>query len=81
VMHRHHIEPDAHFHLNAIAVITDADSLLTALRNANLFEAVVFRSEIVLSRGVALLGRLAIPAHRSRIVLRDAMAVAVPRAY
>ena len=46
LMHRHHVEPNAHFHLNAIGGITDADSLLTALRNAKLFDAVMGDREI-----------------------------------
>jgi Resolvase, N terminal domain len=38
--------PEWAFYLNAIAGMTDADSLITALRNAKLFEAVISDSEI-----------------------------------
>jgi hypothetical protein len=46
VMHRHHIETDGHFYLNGIGNMSDADSLLTALRNAKLFHAVMSDREI-----------------------------------
>jgi hypothetical protein len=34
LMLRHHVEPDRHFYLNGVGNMSDADSLLTALRNA-----------------------------------------------
>jgi len=40
-MHRHQIDPNAHFYLNAVSMMSDVGSLLTALRNAKLFEAVL----------------------------------------
>jgi hypothetical protein len=43
---RHHVDPNSHFYLNGIAGMSDADSLLTALRNAKLFEAVMDDQEI-----------------------------------
>jgi AbiU2 len=46
LMHRHHIEPNGHFYLNAIGGMTDAGSLLTALRCAKLFDAVITDREI-----------------------------------
>jgi len=46
LMHRHHVEPDGHFYLNGIGNMSDADSLLTALRNAQLFDAVMGDREI-----------------------------------
>ena len=46
LMHRHHVEPDGHFYLNGMGNMSDADSLLTALRNAKLFRAVMDDSEI-----------------------------------
>ncbi len=46
LMHRHHIEPDGHFYLNGMGYMSDADSLLTALRNARLFHAVMSDREI-----------------------------------
>jgi hypothetical protein len=46
LMHRHHIDPDGHFYLNGMGRMSDADSLITALRNAELFHAVISDSEI-----------------------------------
>jgi hypothetical protein len=46
LMFRHHVDPNSHFHLNALAGMSDADSLLTALRNAKLFGAVMSDHEI-----------------------------------
>src|SRR5713226_3984295 len=46
LMHRHHVEPSGHFYLNAVGGMTDADSLVAALRNAKLFDAVISDSEI-----------------------------------
>lgn len=46
LMFQHHVEPSGHFYLNAMGNTTDADSLLTALRNAKLFDAVISESEI-----------------------------------
>jgi hypothetical protein len=46
LMHRHYIEPDGHFYLNGIGNMSDADSLLAALRNAKLFHAVMSDREI-----------------------------------
>jgi hypothetical protein len=46
LMHRHHVEPDGHFYLNGMGNMSDADSLLTALKNAKLFQAVMNDSEI-----------------------------------
>jgi hypothetical protein len=51
VMHRHHIDPAGHFYLNGIAMVSDTDTLLTALRNAKLFEAALDDREIA-SRAV-----------------------------
>jgi hypothetical protein len=42
----HHVDPNLHFYLNAAALRSDAESLLTALRNAKLFEAVISDQEI-----------------------------------
>jgi hypothetical protein len=47
-MHRHHIEPSEHFYLNGIGNMSDADSLLTALINAERFHAVMGDKEIAL---------------------------------
>jgi AbiU2 len=41
VMFRHHVDPDSRFYLSEIAGVSDADWLLTSLRNAKLFEAVI----------------------------------------
>jgi hypothetical protein len=46
VMHRHHTETDGHFYLNGMGNMSDADSLLTALRNAKFFHAVMSDREI-----------------------------------
>jgi hypothetical protein len=46
LMFRHHIDPNSHFYLNSMGNISDADSLLTALRNAKLFDAVTSDVEI-----------------------------------
>lgn len=46
LMHRHHIDPNGHFYLNGIAMMSDADSLVAALRNAKLFLAVMDDREI-----------------------------------
>jgi hypothetical protein len=46
LMHGHHVEPDGHFYLNGIGNMSDADSLLTALRNAKLFHAIMSDREI-----------------------------------
>ena len=43
---RHHVDPNSHFCLNGIARMSDANSLLTALRNAKLFEAIIRDQEI-----------------------------------
>jgi hypothetical protein len=48
LMHRHHIEPSEHFYLNGIGSMSDADSLLTALINAERFHAVMGDKEIAL---------------------------------
>jgi hypothetical protein len=45
LMHRHHIEPDGHFYLSGIGQMSDADLLITALRNAELFHAVLSDGE------------------------------------
>ena len=45
LMFRHHVDQDSQFYLTEIARISDADSLLTALRNAKLFEAVISDQE------------------------------------
>ena len=42
----HHVDPNAQFYLNGIADLSDADSLLTALRDAKLFEAFMDDQEI-----------------------------------
>jgi hypothetical protein len=41
LMLQHHAGPNSHSYLNEIARLSDADSLVTALRNAKFFEAVV----------------------------------------
>jgi hypothetical protein len=46
LMFRHHIDPNSHFYLNSMGNMSDADSLLTALRNAKLFDAVTSDVEI-----------------------------------
>ena len=46
LLFRHHVDPNSHFYLNGIAGMSDADSLLTALRNAKLFEAIISDQEI-----------------------------------
>jgi hypothetical protein len=42
----HHVDPNLHFYLNAAALRSDAESLLTALMNAKRFEAVIEDREI-----------------------------------
>jgi hypothetical protein len=44
---RHH-GANSHFYLNAVGNVSDADSLLTALRNAKLFHTVIEDHEITL---------------------------------
>jgi hypothetical protein len=46
LMFRHHVDPNSLFHLNGIGGMSDADRLLTALRNAKLFDAVLNDQEI-----------------------------------
>jgi hypothetical protein len=46
LMFRHHVDPKSHFYLNRMGGMSDADSLLTALRNAKFFEAVISNREI-----------------------------------
>ncbi len=46
LMFRHHVDPNSLFHLNGIGGMSDADRLLTALRNAKLFDAVLNDKEI-----------------------------------
>jgi AbiU2 len=46
LMHRHHIDPDGRFYLSGMGNMSDADSLLTALRNAKFFQAVMSNTEI-----------------------------------
>jgi hypothetical protein len=41
LLFRHHVDPNSQFYLNGIGSLSDAESLLTALRNAKLFEAVI----------------------------------------
>ena len=48
LMFQHHVDPNSHFHLNGMARMSDVDSLLTALRNAKLFKAVLSDHEITL---------------------------------
>jgi AbiU2 len=45
-MHRHHIEPNAQFYLCGVVGITDAYSVLKALRKATQFDAVLRDKEI-----------------------------------
>jgi hypothetical protein len=45
-MFRHHVDPSSHFRLNEMAGMSDADSLLMALRNAELFHAIIGDKEI-----------------------------------
>ena len=47
LMFQHHVDVDSHFYLNGIAHMSDANSLLNAMRNAKLFEAVMSDPEIV----------------------------------
>jgi hypothetical protein len=46
IMHTHHIRPDHHFYLNTMGNMSDADSLVAALRNAQLFHAALSDHEI-----------------------------------
>jgi hypothetical protein len=46
LMFRHHVDPNSHFYLNGMGGMSDAGSLLTALRNAKLFEAVMSDQQI-----------------------------------
>ena len=46
LMFRHHVDPDSHYYLNGVGRMSDADSLLTALRDAKLFRAVIADREI-----------------------------------
>ena len=46
LMFRHHVDPNGHFYLNSMGNMSDADSLLIALRNAKLFDAVTNDAEI-----------------------------------
>jgi len=46
LMFLHHVGSSEHFCLNDIGMMSDADSLLTALRNAKLFDAVMGDGEI-----------------------------------
>jgi HEPN superfamily AbiU2-like protein len=48
LMFRHHVDRNSHFYLNGMGGMSDADSLLTALRNAKLFEAVMSDQEIAI---------------------------------
>jgi hypothetical protein len=48
LMFQHHVDPSSHFRLNGMARMSDADSLLTALRNAKFFETVMSDHEITL---------------------------------
>ena len=41
LLFRHHVDPNLPFSWNGVAGMSDADSLLTALRNAKLFEAII----------------------------------------
>jgi hypothetical protein len=47
-MFRHHVDPNSHFYLNGISGVSDAESLLKALRHASFFEAVMSDHEITL---------------------------------
>lgn len=46
IMHTHHVRADHHFYLNGIGKMSDADSLLGALRNAQLFYTALSDHEI-----------------------------------
>jgi hypothetical protein len=46
LMFLHHVDPNSRFRLNGMAALSDADSLLTALRNAKLFDTVMADREI-----------------------------------
>jgi hypothetical protein len=46
LMFQHHVDPNSHFYLNAMAGLSDADSLLMALKKAKLFDAVMADKEI-----------------------------------
>jgi len=46
LMFQHHVDPNSHFYLNSMGMLSDADSLVTALTNAKLFHAVVSDREI-----------------------------------
>jgi hypothetical protein len=48
LMFRHHVDPNSRFHLNGMARMSDADSLLKALRHAKFFEAAMNDHEITL---------------------------------
>jgi hypothetical protein len=47
-MFRHYVDPNGHFYLNNMDNLSDADLLLTALRNAKLFDAVMSDKEIAM---------------------------------
>ena len=47
-MFRHHVDPNSHFRLNGVARMSDANSLLTAVRDAKFFEVVMSDREITL---------------------------------
>jgi hypothetical protein len=46
LMFQHHVDPNSHFRLNAVAGLSDADWLLTTLRKAKLFDDVMDDREI-----------------------------------
>ena len=46
LLFRHHVDPNSQFYLNGIAGMSDANSLLSAIRNGKLFEAVMDDREI-----------------------------------
>jgi hypothetical protein len=46
LMFQHHVDPNSHFRLNVVAGLSDADSLLTTLRKAKLFDDVMDDREI-----------------------------------
>ncbi len=46
VMHTHYVGADHHFNLNVVGNMSDAHSLLAALRNAKLFHAALSDHEI-----------------------------------
>jgi AbiU2 len=48
IMHTHHVRADHHFYLNAMGNMSDADSLVAALRNAKLFHAALSDREITM---------------------------------